>query len=195
MNEQKITEANKIIKKITNTPIMARFALLVSIFFLGICIYGLITIKGDSAAIVFIGLGGLLSLTCFLIFFFQKRRVKSNIKGIDLDKVRKEIMEDVSSNDKYKTYFTKSYMLSNFYYGFIVEYKNILWIYERDLIDPTTLIPHVDLVICTNKGKKYHIEYIDSFKDEIVKHNKNVLVGNNKENKEKYKEIIKEINN
>lgn len=195
MNEQKITEANKIIKKITNTPIMARFALLVSIFFLGICIYGLITIKGDSAAIVFIVLGGLLSLTCFLIYFFQKRRVKSNIKGIDLENVRKEIMEDVSSNDKYKTYFTKSYMLSNFYYGFIVEYKNILWIYERDLIDPTTLIPHVDLVICTNKGKKYHIEYIDSFKDEIVKHNKNVLVGNNKENKEKYKEIIKEINN
>lgn len=195
MNEQKLKEANNIIKKVTKTPIMAKFTLFTSLFFLLLCLYGVVRISSDNAAIVFIIAGSLLSLTCFLIYFIQKRKIKSNIKGIDLEKVKREIMSGVISNDKYKTYFTESYMLSNFYYGFIVEYKDIIWIYDRDLIDPTTLITTVDLVICTINGKKYHIVYLDSFVDEIIKHNKNVLVGNDKETKDKYKEILKNKNN
>lgn len=194
MGEHKMEDPDKILKKVTNTPFMGVIALIVSIVFLLMCLYGIITIN-ESGAFIFVIVGGLLFIIFLSIYLFQKGRIKKNIKNIDLDKVRKEIMEGVVSFDFCKTYFTKSYVLSNFYYGFIIDYKDILWVYKRTLYDPNTLLPRYDLVICPKNGKKYYTEYYDAFIEEIVKHNKSILVGNDRENKSKYKELIKNINN
>ena len=189
-----MNDAEKILKKVTNTPIMAMFALIVSIIFFLMMIFGIVNVFHDGASIILIIVGGILAVTFFLIYFYQSRRIKKNIKGIDLEKVKKELMEGVVANDVCKTYFTKNYMLANFYYGFIVEYKDILWVYKRTLYDPNTLLPRYDLVVCPKNGKKLYTDYRDEFIDEIVKHNDKVLVGPGKENKEKYKELLKEIN-
>ena len=103
-------------------------------------------------------------------------------------------MEGVNDSYSSKTFFTKSYMLSNHYYGFIIDCNDMIWVYKRTLYDPQTLLPRYDLVICPKDGKKYYTDYLDEYIDEIIKRNKTVLVGNNPDNKEKYKEIIKEIN-
>ena len=192
MGEYKKGDPDRILKKVTNTPLMAKFALGVSIVFLLMLIYGLIAFTFDSTlAIVLTIVGAILTPSFFLIFFFQSRKVKKNIKDVDLNRVRSEILEGVYENDVCKTYFTRSYIMANFYYGFILEYKDILWVYDRVTYDPNTLITNHDLAICDNKGKKYFTTFHDSFIDEIVKHNNKVLVG--KENKAKYKELLKEI--
>jgi len=195
MEDYKREDPDKLLKKITNTPIMAYFALGVSIIFFLMFIFGIISIFNDKIlAIILIIVGSIFSISFFFIYFFQSRKVKSNIKNIDLEKVKKEILEGVISNGISKTYFTKSYMMANYYYGFIVEYKDILWIYKRSTYDPQTLVMLHDLAVCDNKGKKYFTIYEESFVDEILKHNKNVIKGKSKENKEKYKELIKNIN-
>ena len=182
-------DPDKILKKVTNTPIMAKMAFCVSIIFLLMCIYGIVASFHDGYSVIFIIAGGVLFITFFFIYYFQSRRVKSNIKNVDLEKVRKDIMEGVIENDVCKTYFTRNYMLANFYYGFIVEYKDILWIYKRTTYDPNTLLENHDLVVCDKYGKKYYTLYNDDFLDIIVKNNKNVLVG--KEHKNEYKELLK----
>ena len=195
MEDYKREDPDKLLKKITNTPIMAYFALGVSIIFFLMFIFGIISIFNDKIlAIILFIVGSIFSISFFFIYFFQSRKVKSNIKNIDLEKVKKEILEGVISNGISKTYFTKSYMMANYYYGFIVEYKDILWIYKRSTYDPQTLVMLHDLAVCDNKGKKYFTIYEESFVDEILKHNKNVIKGKSKENKEKYKELIKNIN-
>lgn len=192
MKELKIDDPDKIIKKITNIPIMGYFSLIISIICFGLFIFGIIEmINNDRAAILFVIVGLSLFLLFFFIFYYHKTRIKKKIKNIDLEKVRKEIMEEVVGDPIHKTYFTKNYMLSNFFYGFIVDYKDILWVRERVLINPYSPAPQTDLVIHLKNGKKEFTEYIESYIDEIVKHNKNVLVGDTLENKNKYKEMLK----
>ena len=192
MENYKMGDPERIIKKVTNTPIMAFFALIVSIVFFIMFAFGVYAFTFDSTlAIVLSIVGGIFAPCFFLIYFFQKRKVKNNIKDVDLNRVRREIMEGVYEFDSNKTYFTRSFIMSNYYYGFIVEYKDILWVYDRVTYDPNTLTTIHDLAIYDNKGKKYFTTYQDIYIDEILKHNKNVLVG--KENKAKYKEMIKGI--
>ena len=194
MNEYQKGDPDKILKKVTNVPAMALVLLIVSFLFLAMCIYGIVIVSRDKASVIFIIFGGILFLTFFILYFFQKRKIKKNIKDIDLERVKRDIMEGVISYDVNKTYFTRNFILSNFYYGFIIEYKDILWVYKRTLYDPNTLLPRHDLVICHKNGKKYYTEYSDDFIEKISKNNKNVLVGNDPLNKEKYKELLKEIN-
>ncbi len=192
MKEIKIDNPDKFLKKITNLPIMGYASLIVTLLGLGFLIFGIIDIINNSAGIVFIIVGFIISIVFFLIFNYQKNKVKRFIKEIDLDKVKKELTQNVVGDSFKKTYFTKNYMLTNFYYGFIVDYKDILLIYERVLIDPNTLLPRSDLAVCLKNGRKEFTEYKDSFVDEIIKHNNKVLVG--KDKIDEYKELVKKNN-
>lgn len=192
MKEIKIDNPDKFLKKITNLPIMGYASLIVTLLGLGFLIFGIIDIINNSAGIVFIIVGFIISIVFFLIFNYQKNKVKRFIKEIDLDKVKKELTQNVVGDSFKKTYFTKNYMLTNFYYGFIVDYKDILLIYERVLIDPNTLLPRSDLAVCLKNGRKEFTEYKDLFVDEIIKHNNKVLVG--KDKIDEYKVLVKKNN-
>ena len=189
MGEYKMGDPDKILKKVTNSPTMAKMSFCVSLFFLLMCIYGVFASFHDKYSIIFAIVGGVLFILFFIIYYYQSRRIKKNIKNVDLEKVRKDIMEGVIESDVCKTYFTRNYMLANFYYGFIVDYKDILWVYKRTTYDPNTLLQNNDLVVCDKYGKKYYTIYNDDFLNIIVKNNKNVLVG--KEHKQEYKELLK----
>lgn len=196
MKKIKIEDPERIIKKITEPPTLAKMALGFSIVSLIIFIVGLFLLPNDKEMGIVLIISGLsISILTFLIYFFKKMNSKNRMKDVDFDKIRKELIEGVVEDKPYKTYFTKNYMLSNYYYSFVIEYKDIVWTYKRVVYDFAGNIQSIDLAICLNNGKKLYAYYQEAYIDEIVKHNNKVLIGDTKENKEKYKEIIKEINN
>lgn len=196
MNGRSLEDVEKTIKKVTKTPFTAIFALVMSIVFLISTIVGLVLISGNFTLAIVLILSTLpLSIIFFLIFFFQKRRNKRVMEKVDYNEIRRELSEGYDLYDAYSTYFTKNYMISHYYRGFIVKYTDILWVYSRHYFDPSKSLEQSDLAICLRDGSKEFLGDVKGLIDEIVKHNPNVMVGNTKENKNRYKELVKNSNN
>lgn len=195
MKTERIEDVDKIIKKVTTTPFTAKFAFCIFILsFIGFLV-GLFSVMTDiKLAIVLLIICGILSITFFLIYFFQKKGLKKKLKEIDIEDVKKELNEKVTHDDWNTTYFTEHYMLSNYSTTFIIKYTDILWVHDRDYVDASLNFVHHDIAIHLKNGKTEIVINHKDFIDEIVKHNNKVLVGKTKENKQKYKELLKEVN-
>ena len=181
----------KILKKVTSVPIMGYISLIVSILGIGLLIFGIIDIHNNYASIFYIIFGIIFSFF-FFIYLFQRHKVKSNIKNIDIEKVKYEMIEGTINDSLYKTYFTKNYIISYFYCGFIVDFKDILWIYKKKLADlDYDPVKGYDLVICDKYGRKHSVPYSDLLFNTIVERNKKVLIG--LEHRNEYNKMIKEI--
>ena len=187
---------DEVLKKFKKKPLIAYISIVISIAFFGLAIFGLIElINNDESAIIFLITGLAMSIPLFFVSLFHINKSKKNIASIDFNELKKELSGEVLGYHDYKTYFTKNYLISNYYYAFAVKYTDILWIYKDVGSSFITEGRYDNLVICLRNGKKAYLFNLKEFMDEIEKRNPKVLVGNAIENKKKYKELIRDENN
>ena len=195
MEELEKDKVEEVLNKATSIPTIGYVSLIVSIVGLGLLIYGIIDIHNNFTSIFYIVFGVIFSLFIF-IYLFQRYKVKSNIKNVNLENVKIEMNEKTTKIGLYKTYFTKNYLISYFYSSFIVNFKDILWVYKKKSpnLSDSDNIDFYTIVIYDKYGKKYQVPDDEIILNTILDHNKNILFGYEKENRKKYKELLKENN-
>lgn len=196
MDDKKVINPDEIIAKIKKLPKTAMICLVFGIIFAVGAIVGVIMmISGDDLGFVLIMAGVLFALMFFGIVLAKFLKSKSRLKNVNFYELKSEIAKDCKTYDNIKTYFTQNYMISNYYYAFVVRYSDIVWIYKHDKVNQNGTVVGEDLMICLANGRKEYTIYSELFCDEIELHNPNVFEGHSSENKKAYKEIVKNNKN
>ena len=183
MEDNRITDPDKILKKITATPSTAKLALGVAILSLIGFIFGISALFFDTIlSIVLLITCSIFFIAFYLIYYFQKKNNLKKMSSVNLNEVKSELISSGREIGAEGTYFTKNYIMSHYYNGFIVIMK--LGYFTNN-----------DLALYLKNGKPEFTIFHQDILDEIVKRNSNVLVGNSKENKARYKELVNEYKN
>ena len=186
---------DEILIDLKKLPKTAKIVLVFGIAFAIMFLVGLIfafTNTDEMMAFVFILCGSIFSLMFFGILLGKKIKSNKRMKNIDLNQLRNELMQGVVEFEGTKTYFTNNYMLSNYYYTFVIKYSDIAWVYKHDKTNQYGTVLGSDLMICLKNKKKEYTTFGEAFIEEILRHNPNVLVGYSFENKKIYKNICKD---
>ena len=188
---------DEILTDLKKLPKTAKIVLVFGIAFAIMFLVGLIfafTNTDEMMAFVFILCGSIFSLMFFGILLGKKIKSNKRMKNIDLNQLRNELMQGVVEFEGTKTYFTNNYMLSNYYYTFVIKYSDIAWVYKHDKTNQYGTVLGSDLMICLKNKKKEYTTFGEAFIEEILRHNPNVLVGYSFENKKIYKNMCKDYN-
>lgn len=184
---------DEILANLKKLPKTAMICLVFGGIMLALALGGLVVaINGEDLGWIFVIVGGIFALMFFVIILAKKIKSSRKLKSVDLKDVRSELLIGCNSYNKAKTYFTDSYMLSNYYYSFVVKYSDIAWIYKFEKRAQNGMKVGNDLVIRLKNGKKEYTTYDDNFCEEIEKRNKDVFEGYSIENNKRYKELVKE---
>jgi len=119
---------------------------------------------------------------------------KRNLKGIDFNEIKNELVNNCISFPKMKTYFTNNYIISNYYHPFIIKYSDIIWMHPVDKNYNGAYLG-TDLIMYTKDKRKAGFIFSEDIVNIILNHNSEILYGYTPENRKKYKEIIKNIKN
>ena len=191
MEEEKVN-ADEIIAKLKIIPKTAKFCLIFGIIFLIMGVVGIVmSLSEEPMGFVFIFCGFGFALLFFGIVFAKVLKSKNRLKNINEFELKNELNGGCVSFDKIKTYFTQNYMISNYYYAFVIKYTDIVWIYKLDKKTQNGTTIASDLMICLANGKKESTIYLEELCDEIEKRNNNVFEGFTSENKKAYNEAVK----
>lgn len=154
---------------------------------------------GVSEALIVIGIGlAIAAVILFIIFIVYK------VRGMKVDKTRlEEAKEELKGNNvkvysKQKTYLTDSYVISNYNGLYILEYKEILWLYVL-ITYYRGVATGKNLVAYTSNNKKITIGHsnsvnnqtIEEIIDKIREKNPSLKIGFTDENKEYFKQYKK----
>lgn len=185
-----VVNSDEVIENIKKTSKTGIIVLVFGIIFIVLALVGVVmTLVEETMGPVLIILGVPFALMFFIIYFAKMIKSKNKLKNIDFSLIRNELLSNVVSYEKSKTYFTMNYFISNHYYSFVVKYTDIAWIYK--VIKQTQYGPiGADLMVRLKNGGKEYTIYSDEFVNELLKHNPSILVGMSSENKKKYKEIV-----
>ncbi len=154
----------------------------------------------NAATLIFIAfilvIAAIISLILFIIY---------KVSSMKIDKERlklaKEELErnDIKIYNKQKTYLTNSYLISNYRYTYILEYREILWAYPLiNYHNGVAIGKH--LIIYTSSNKKISIGYsnnvnnqtIEEIMNKIREKNPSIRLGLTDENQEYFKQYKKE---
>lgn len=146
-----------------------------------------------------------LASLCLVIFGIKKRKsnkILSSISEKNIEKLEKELREeDTLYFSKNHLILTKNHVVTFINNFKIIDYKDIIWIYENEITQKLFTIERSINVMNTKKenitimkisgmNKKNEL-IVNNIINLISKKNKNMLVGFNKENKKKIKELNK----
>ena len=148
----------------------------------------------------------MLSIVLFIIYFVKLYTLKKTTKKYskeELQKIAAEIYA-IKEND-YKSmnlYLTKNYVVDLSLKIVILKYEDIIWAYPRTsyalglvvnrAIRVYTLNDGMFDIANTNYGNKITDEILDKIIEELKTKNKQLIIGDNKENKEIIKERMKQ---
>ena len=147
----------------------------------------------------------IISLYFLTLFIIKKIKIKKVLNKLDEKKLKtleKEIDDDDASHyPKHHLIFTKNYIISTNHHLEILNYKDLIWVYEKKNKEYGITISR-KIVVMDKLGKSHNILTTDEtftkkeniFKEIISKiSNKNdkILVGLNKKNEEVIDEILK----
>ncbi len=164
------------------------------------------SLKKQNSAFYILSIIPFAIATLFLgIFITKKLKVRKMINHLseeEIKKLEKEIeQKDSIHYEKFHLILTKDYIIS-FEHGFtILNYKEIIWIYEHKLKQYGITISK-NIFVMNQLGKNYNIISTDGLSKKtnaqikeiimtISNKNENMLVGYNKKNKEEIDEILK----
>ena len=119
---------------------------------------------------------------------------KRNLKDIDFNEIKKDLLNNCISFPKMKTYFTNNYIISNYYHSFVIKYSDIIWMHPVEKYYNDSYMG-TDLVISTKNKRKETVLFSEDILNIILNHNSRILYGNTSDNKRQYKEIIKNMSN
>lgn len=156
--------------------------------------------------VLIFGIISLILITIYAIIILKNKKLMKNLKPELLVKIDTELSQIVESDyQDMKFYLLKEHLVDFEKNIIIVPYKDIIWVYPYDRTYNGLLVDKY-LKIITLDNSKYAVaktKALDDNKDEILEEienkikekNNNVIIGYNKENKKKVKEIIKEKKN
>ena len=197
MNENNINP-DLIIEDLKKLPKTAKIVLVFGCISLAaLAVGGIMLLAGSEdiwgPTLLIMGIG--FSVLFWGIFLAKKIKSASKLKNMNLDLIRNELLYGANSYSNVKTYFTQTYMLSNYYYAFAVKYSDIAWVYRFDKKSQYGALLASDLMIMLKNGKKEITTWSDVFVQEIFSRNPNIIVGYSWDNRKKYKEICKAYKN
>ena len=151
--------------------------------------------------IIFVALGFVFSFIgfiCFIVSIVSKIRFKKNLYQFNLDDLKYEVGKaSAIYYKKQEVCLTDSYVISTFMGIDIIRYEDILWLYTENRRYNFISIGKY-LIACTNKKKAIQLSYV--YKNEVIlneimqkiyEKNHKIMLGYNKENHSKYKELTK----
>ncbi len=159
---------------------------------------------GVLAGIIFIS--SICTFTYLLLYFVRKlqtEKVLKNISDEELAKIEKDVDgKETFHYERAHLVLSKKYLISFVGKLLIVEYKDIVWIYEHRL-KQHGITTTKSLMAMLKDGKtkallqvdgitKKSTSIINEVAETIASKNEKILIGYTKENREKSKEIVKE---
>jgi len=154
-------------------------------------------------------LAGLFSFSFILVFIIKKIQTESALKKLsdeDLEKIEKELEDKETFHyERAHLILTKNYIISLVGKMLIVNYKDLVWIYEYRLRQ-YGITTNKSLMAMLKNGKvkallqvdgvtKKSTSVIEEVVETIIKRNPKLLVGYTNENRKLAKEIVKENKN
>lgn len=154
-------------------------------------------------------LAGLFSFSFILVFIIKKIQTESALKKLsdeDLEKIEKELEDKETFHyERAHLILTKNYIISLVGKMLIVNYKDLVWIYEYRLRQ-YGITTNKSLMAMLKNGKvkallqvdgvtKKSTSVIEEVVETIYKRNPKLLVGYTNENRKLAKEIVKENKN
>ena len=107
--------------------------------------------------------------------------------------LKNELSNSCISYPNFKTFFTNNYIISYYYRSFAIKYSDIILMYPYAKYSSNGNYVSTDLWLKTKSKRNEGIQCNDEFIKIILAHNPSIMYGNTKENRKKYKEIIKNI--
>lgn len=158
---------------------------------------------GIETLLIFLEFIALICVIVFMIcYIVSGTNVRRMIKKYGREDLEYELGK--SSTKAYKKadiYLTEKYIISTFSGLRVLEYNELVWIYNQKRRYNFVSMGNYLLVISKNK-KTYQIAYcykdtslLEEIMNDIHTKNPDVLIGYTNENRAKYKEVIKEIKN
>lgn len=137
------------------------------------------------------------SLIFIIIYVSQLARLKSTLKKYDIEELKNELSNtDIEEFDKQSIYLTDKYIISTLNGLDVLEYKDILWMYNEKRRQNGILLG-IWIIVCTADKKRIQIasskkeDILIQIMEKIKEKNNDILLGFTSENNKAYKELVK----
>lgn len=155
---------------------------------------------GTSTTLIGIGIGVAILASIFLIIYIsQTVKLKSTLKKYNAEELKEEL-NNINTNEykKQSIYLTNKYIISTINGLDVLEYSDILWVYNEKRRN-NGIVVGIWIMACTKNNKR--IQIASAMKEDILieimakikERNQDILIGFTNENSKQYKELVKNI--